>query len=209
MENGSKERLERADSIGWKVEPEPAASGRLNFHVGLRASARGEWHLPGKNQNLGYADQTSGQCIFCQRVVDVETFRDLVVFENAEFLISHQIGENGTKALGVLHFQTKRHASSLGELNPTEAEQLGPLLSAASRAIETVTGAPWTYCFGFTEGPRHVHLVLGARYATLPEKYRRLRFAEWPESPRGDRTALAKLCASLRREMGPEDRSRR
>jgi diadenosine tetraphosphate (Ap4A) HIT family hydrolase len=152
------------------------------------------------------AEPGSVECIFCHRVAEIEKFRDLVVFENPEFLISHQIGDDGTKALGVLHFQTKRHVPSLGGLSPHEAEQLGALVARTSRALETVTGAPWTYCFGFTEGPRHVHLVLGARYAALPENYLRLKFAEWPESPRGDRKAIAALCSSLRKEIESPDR---
>jgi histidine triad (HIT) family protein len=140
----------------------------------------------------------SADCIFCQRVREVESFRDLVVYEDDDFLVSHQIGDDGSKALGVLHVQTRRHVASLGQLNAREAAGLGELLASVSRALESSTGAPWTYCFGFTEGPRHVHLVLGARYAELPESYLRLRFAEWPEGPRGDRRRLAALCGVLR-----------
>ena len=150
----------------------------------------------------GAGAEPSGTCVFCERVRTVESFRDLVVFESGEFLVSHQIGDDGTQAFGVLHVQTKRHVPSLGHLGARESEQLGELLTATCRALETATGAPWTYCFGFTEGPRHVHLVLGARYAELPEAYLRLRFADWPDAPRGDRTAVAALCKSLREALG-------
>ncbi|HTT73267.1 MAG TPA: hypothetical protein VMG99_03860 [Thermoplasmata archaeon] len=140
-------------------------------------------------------------CVFCQRVRTVDTFRDLVVFESDAFLASHQLGEDGTKALGLLHVQTKRHVPSLGQLNAGEADGLGTLLASLSQVLESRTGAPWTYCFGFNEGPRHVHLVLGSRYASLPEPYWRLKFAEWPEAPRGDRVQIAALCRSLREDL--------
>jgi diadenosine tetraphosphate (Ap4A) HIT family hydrolase len=144
---------------------------------------------------------SANECVFCERVRALETFRDLVVFESRDFLASHQIGDDGRKALGVLHVQAKRHVPSLGALSGREAQALGPLLTELAAAIETVTGAPWTYCFGFTEGPRHVHLVLGARYADLPDPYLRLRFAEWPDGPHGDRPAIAALSARLRAEL--------
>ena len=148
------------------------------------------------------SDRTE-DCIFCRRVANVEEFRDLVVYDDPDYLVSHQIGDDGTKALGVLHFQTKRHVPSLGRLSARESAQLGQLLRSISHALESTTGAPWTYCFGFTEGPRHVHLVLGPRHAELPESYRRLRFAEWPDAPRGDRRQLAEFCATLRAELVP------
>jgi diadenosine tetraphosphate (Ap4A) HIT family hydrolase len=156
--------------------------------------------------------ETDPGCVFCERVRSVETFRDLVVFEDEEFLVSHQIGDDGSKALGVLHVQTKRHVPSLGHLSAVESNELGRLLASLSKGLETRTGAPWTYCFGFTEGPRHVHMVLGSRYAALPEPYLRLRFAEWPEGPRGDRGQIARLASALRedvaREMGLARRPR-
>jgi hypothetical protein len=104
--------------------------------------------------------------------------------------------------------QTKRHVPSLGHLNDREAGQLGELLASLSRALQSRTGAPWTYCFSFNEGPRHVHLVLGSRYASLPEPYLRLGFAEWPDAPRGDRHRIAALCAQLREDLAREAASR-
>jgi diadenosine tetraphosphate (Ap4A) HIT family hydrolase len=145
--------------------------------------------------------ETEDDCEFCERVRNVDTFRDLVVFENEEFLVAHQIGDDGTKGLGLLHVQTKRHVPSLGRLNPAEVTALGPLLGGLSRALEACTGAPWTYCFGFNEGVRHVHLVVGSRYAGLAEPYLRLRFAEWPGAPRGGRKEIASLCRSLRNDL--------
>lgn len=142
-----------------------------------------------------------GPCIFCERVRTVAEFQDLVIFEDRRFLVSHQIGDDGTKALGVLHFQLKRHVPSFGELDLAESSELGPLLARVSHALERCTGALWTYCFGFTEGPRHVQLVLAARYAHLPAAYLRLRVAEWPQGPRGDRNEVAALCARMREDL--------
>jgi diadenosine tetraphosphate (Ap4A) HIT family hydrolase len=165
----------------------------------LREIARSSMTKPTKGAKPARTEEKG--CIFCERARSTETFRDLVIFENQDFLVSHQIGDDGTKTVGVLHFQTKRHVPSLGHLRPHESRQMGGLLASVSRALERVTGAPWTYCFGFTEGPRHVHLVLGARYAALPEAYWRLRFAEWPDAPRGDREKIEEFCATLRKEV--------
>ena len=161
------------------------AHGRSKSHAERAASASGQHSMAGSNKGPGPAGRSESECIFCERVRNVESFRDVVILENPEYLVSHQIGDNGTKMLSVLHSQTKRHVPRLGELNRCESTQMGNLIASVSHALEAVTGAPWTYCFGFTEGPRHVHLVLGARYASLPEAYLRLRFAEWQDRTEG------------------------
>ena len=178
------------------VEPPPGGRNQMD-----RGGVRDPENGPMRGTAPEAPGATEPDCVFCQRVDEVERFRDLVVFEDGAFLVSHQIGEDGTKALGILHVQTKRHVPSLGQMNRGEAATLGPLLGRLSRALEARTRAPWTYCFGFNEGARHVHLVLGCRYAGLPEPYLRLRFAEWPGSPRGDRPEIARLCAALREDL--------
>lgn len=94
-----------------------------------------------------------------------------------------------------------RHVVRLSELERGEADALGPLLRAASTALETVTGGVKTYVmlFAEAEGFAHVHFHVVPRMADFgPDDVgpRVMKFIaapedEWlPEAER-DRLALA------------------
>lgn len=62
-----------------------------------------------------------------------------------------------------------RHILSLADLTTTEAAGLGPLLTAASQALASVTGCPKTYLASFAEneGFRRLHIHLIPRAADV------------------------------------------
>ena len=94
--------------------------------------------------------------------------------------------------------QTKEHVPDLGRLSPEAALRLGPAIAAIGGALVEVTGAAWTYCFGFTEAYRHIHLVPLARSPNVPAEYVRLAITAWPGAPRGDARRVAELSRRLR-----------
>ena len=98
--------------------------------------------------------------------------------------------------------QTKRHATNLAALSDSESERLGWLIGRISRALGRCTTAEWTYCFGFTEGFRHIHLLVAARYPGLPKEYLRLAIADWPGAPRGNLAQVEALAGRLRSGVG-------
>lgn len=140
-------------------------------------------------------------CLFCERLRSPGRLRACRVYEDGQFFVAHQLEEVRPTYLGALLLQTRRHALSLGALTEEEARGLGPVVSRVSRALEEVTGASWTYCFAFTEGYRHVHLVLVARYPGVPPEYVRLAITDWPDAPRGGPREVAELSGRLRRAL--------
>jgi histidine triad (HIT) family protein len=140
-------------------------------------------------------------CHFCQRMADPSSLGNRLVFEDDVFHVSHQLEENGPTYLGLLLIQTKRHAPGMAELTENEARQLGSLIRRTSRAVKSCTGAAWTYVFSFTEGFRHVHVVVAARYADTPKQFARLAITDWPGAPKGGPAELAKLCRELRDQV--------
>ncbi|MGI0055240.1 MAG: HIT family protein [Thermoplasmata archaeon] len=140
-------------------------------------------------------------CLFCSRAADPASLEPLRVYSDEFFLATHAIEDEGESYLGNLLVQTRRHATSLGGLSFAESTRIGAVLGALSRAIERVTGAAWTYCFGFTEGYRHVHLVLLARYPGTPPEYVRLRVTDWPGAPRAEAAQVGELVQRLRSEL--------
>jgi histidine triad (HIT) family protein len=144
-------------------------------------------------------------CVFCDRMIDPTELEARRVYEDETFHVAHSLNDDGpTSYLGTLLVQTKRHVRNLGELSRDESLRLGLVLSRVSRALIRATGAEWTYCFSFTEGYRHVHFIVAARYPGLPREYVRLSFAEWPDAPRGPLSEVEGLCRRLRAEIGNE-----
>jgi histidine triad (HIT) family protein len=145
-------------------------------------------------------------CHFCQRMVDPGLLRDRLVFEDGSFHVSHQLEENGPSYLGIVIMQTKRHAPGMAELTTLEAQELGALVQQTSRALKSCTDAAWTYVFSFTEGFRHVHVVVAARYPNMPKQYVRLSITDWPDAPKGGRPEVVALSRRLRESMQSSER---
>lgn len=140
-------------------------------------------------------------CVFCDLTTDPTPLVNRLVYEDESFYVSHQMNEGGLTYLGVLLIQAKRHVPNLAALSDMESERLGWLIGRVSRALLNCTAAAWTYCFGFTEGYRHVHVIVAARYPAMPKEYVRLAFADWPDAPRGGRAEVVALSAQLRSEI--------
>lgn len=65
---------------------------------------------------------------------------------------------HGWSALpGWLIVATRRHVTRLADLTGEEAASLGPILRAASLALDAVTGCSKTYVMLFAESIEHVH----------------------------------------------------
>jgi histidine triad (HIT) family protein len=142
--------------------------------------------------------ESNADCHFCQRMTHPGVLRDRLVFEDDSFHVSHQLEEDGPTYLGILLIQTKRHAPGLAELTDGEGRKLGYLIQRTSRALRTCTSAAWTYVFSFTEGYRHVHVVIAARYPETPREYVRLSITDWPDAPKGGRPEVVALSQRLR-----------
>lgn len=137
-------------------------------------------------------------CVFCRRLRIRAGLDRWTVYEDEVFLAAHQVTETGPDPLGIVLVQTKRHVPDLASLTDAEAARLGLVLARVSRALTACTAAAWTYCFGFMEAYRHVHVVIASRHPDLPAEYVRLRFHEWPQGPHGGRAEVADLCRRLR-----------
>lgn len=75
---------------------------------------------------------------------------------------------------GWLVLISTRHVTSLSDLAPQAADELGGLICRLSTALEAVTGCVKTYLMQFCEdeGFSHLHLHLVPRLADQPEEAR-------------------------------------
>ena len=75
----------------------------------------------------------------------------------------------GTALPGWLVLVPRRHVTALDELTAAEAEELGPLLRAVTRALRETTGCDKTYValFAEAEGFAHAHFHVVPRHRDL------------------------------------------
>jgi len=144
------------------------------------------------------AVELDDECLFCRRMKERSLLKERLVYEDEYFHASHHIAEKGSSLLGVVLLQSKRHVNDLSELDDSEAKDLGLLLKEVSRALKETMKAPWTYCYSFLEGVRHVHVFVAARYDGLPREYLRLNIGEWPQAPVGGIPQVNELASRLR-----------
>jgi diadenosine tetraphosphate (Ap4A) HIT family hydrolase len=88
-----------------------------------------------------------------------------------------------------------RHVLSLAELTPEEAEPLGPLLTAVSRAVVEVMGCQKVYLALFAEAEafRHLHIHVIPRQADLADSLRGPRVFDYLKRPESEWVTAAEM----------------
>ena len=101
---------------------------------------------------------TGGGCVLCDRASGLDAS------EPGWLLRTEGGGVSTHPAMpvpGWVAVQTRRHTDGLGELNHSEAAELGPLLSRVSEAVTRVTGSQRVYTYSLGEGCPHTHILVG------------------------------------------------
>jgi len=145
-------------------------------------------------------------CSACAEIAGEITAPGGVILDDGYWFVSHHTGAFTDP--GELIVKIRRHCESLAELTPAEAGALGPVLSAAVRALEQSVGAERIYAMSFNERVRHLHFLLLPRTADMPrghvvsDLYRRARsllrrFGIARNPSAADRTAAAEQLKRL------------
>ncbi|MCI4352302.1 MAG: hypothetical protein L3K14_02805 [Thermoplasmata archaeon] len=139
-----------------------------------------------------------GNCFFCERLAGPGPRREPLIYEDSLVHVTHWSDWQGPSYQGAALIQTKRHTDGgLPTLTLAEGGRIGRLVVEVSRALRDVVGAAWTYTYCFTEGYRHVHQFVVARYPNTPAKYKRLKVTEWQGAPHGTPAQIRKLAQRL------------
>lgn len=138
-------------------------------------------------------------CVFCERLSDAAEQREQTIYEDALVHVSHALEDEGPTYLGSILVQTRRHTTDgLASLTDEEGRRLGLVVARLSRGLREVAGAAWAYTYCFTEGARHVHQFVVARYPDVPAESVRLGLLEWEGAPRGSAAEVGRLVRALR-----------
>ncbi|HEY4649694.1 MAG TPA: HIT family protein [Gemmatimonadales bacterium] len=109
---------------------------------------------------------SQSQCSACAEIAGTRAAPGGIIFDNGLWFVSHHSGEFTDP--GELIVKSRRHCESLSELTREEADDLGPVLRSAVRAIERVVPAERIYAVSFNERVRHLHFLLLPRTAAMP-----------------------------------------
>ncbi len=105
-------------------------------------------------------------CPICEEVAGRRPAPGGPIHDDGLWLVTHHLGPYTDP--GELIVKLRRHAESLAELTPAEADALGPVLHAGVAAIERVVGPERVYVASYGERVRHVHFFLLPRTRALP-----------------------------------------
>jgi diadenosine tetraphosphate (Ap4A) HIT family hydrolase len=112
---------------------------------------------------------------------------ELVAAENSLWIVRHH--GHPAPLVGWVQFVSRRCVQGPARFNDEEAEDYGPALREAARAVETATSALRVYCIAFGEGAPHLHVHIVPRYEHLPETAA-WKVADWYRAvERGERPA--------------------
>lgn len=78
-------------------------------------------------------------CLSCDVIAGRRETPGGVVFENTHWHLSHQVSP--VQLAGFLILQPKRHVEQIGDLTNEEAATMGPVMSAASQALNRTVEA--------------------------------------------------------------------
>jgi histidine triad (HIT) family protein len=139
-------------------------------------------------------------CLVCRKLHGEVSVPGGIIFESDLIAISHAqlFKEEKEHYLGHLFVETKRHVAELGDLTPDEAREVGLWVSRASKALTAVLNVEHVYAFAIIDGCPHVHIHVIGRYPGAPREYWGAKVDEWPEAPKGDEAAIARVAEKVR-----------
>ncbi|HLG12667.1 MAG TPA: hypothetical protein VI876_12990 [Dehalococcoidia bacterium] len=109
---------------------------------------------------------TEQGCLSCDVIAGRRETPGGVVFENDFWQITHQVSP--VQLAGFLILQPKRHVEQLGELTTEESSTMGPVMSAASQALNRILDARKVYVCSFGSVLMHVHFYLVPLTSSIP-----------------------------------------
>jgi hypothetical protein len=99
----------------------------------------------------------SGNCALCLRAAALDASGEWTWRGDQWAIAPHP----GLAAPGWFALQTVPHVEGILNLSSSQADQLGPLLVAAARALATVCGDGPVYTYSIGAGSPHVHVLFG------------------------------------------------
>jgi histidine triad (HIT) family protein len=146
-------------------------------------------------------EKTNGtECMVCRKHRGEINLPGGVIYENELIFVAHAqlFKEEKEHYLGHLFVETKRHVAELGDLTAEEACELGLQVSRFSKALTATLGMEHVYAFAIIDGVPHVHIHVIGRYPGAPCEYWGPKVDEWPDAPKGDETAIARVAEQIR-----------
>lgn len=93
-----------------------------------------------------------------------------VIFEATHWVVDRQVSPASLR--GFLIVKPKRHCEHIGELDSSEASELGDVLKKTCHAVQQGLLAEKVYVLSFGEAVKHIHFYVIPRYAGMPESGR-------------------------------------
>jgi diadenosine tetraphosphate (Ap4A) HIT family hydrolase len=96
-------------------------------------------------------------CLACDLAAGRVPLPGGLIHQTPGWRVEHCTGPLG---VGTLIVKPKRHVLHVAELSDAEAQEMGPLLRQAAKAVSELTRAEQVYVCLWSHGPAHIHYVV-------------------------------------------------
>ncbi|MGC6769901.1 HIT family protein [Enterococcus sp. LJL51] len=139
------------------------------------------------------------ECLICEK----HKVAAAPVYQNDMLYVSHRQAwrEGDAVYLGYYFIEPKRHFRGMYDATDEEMAALGIMMKRLAQALISLPEIEHVYSFIMGEGVNHFHIHLVARYAGAPKEYLGAKVDEWPNAPKGDKTAIAVFDEKVRSNL--------
>jgi len=116
-------------------------------------------------------EATRAACYACDLIAGRAPLPGGRIHETQHWVVEHCTGPFG---VGALIVKPRRHVLHVWELTPTELDEMGPLLGAASRVVQRVTGCDQVYVCLWSHGgfeAAHIHYLVQPVSKSMRDRY--------------------------------------
>lgn len=141
-------------------------------------------------------------CFICGKHKEEVQTVGVSIYEDQYLYVGHIDKATDTNYLGHIMIDLKRHAATLADLHPQEAQAFGVMMARASKALVASEGAEHVYALVSGNSVPHLHMHLVARYpGTAEEFWGPLDVYDAPNARMGDAGEVIELCNRLKAFM--------
>ena len=122
-------------------------------------------------------------CIICDKHKQSKV--PFLLEGESTYVFHYETSEKNPKTYkGHLFVEPKRHITSVADLTPVEAQELGFFISKAGKALRAVLDPEHIYVFTIGHLVDHLHFHVVPRYAGTPKEYwGGMKLHEWENAP--------------------------
>ncbi|MBD8068749.1 HIT family protein [Bacillus sp. PS06] len=138
-------------------------------------------------------------CFICKKHSGAIQTSGVTIYEDEYVYVGHIDRTGEPNYLGHIMIDLKRHAPTLGDMNPEEAKAFGVTIARVSKALIQSEKAEHIYSYVMGDAVPHLHMHIVPRYPNTPKEFwGQNAVYDWTEAPMGNNQDVIDLCTRMK-----------